>query len=131
MSLATQLRPVVERDAARKFARAVDRVTDRLDAVVPVKTGKLKRSRRVRFSSGRTLSAEIEYPPDYGGFLDEGVKPHTIRPRNAKALRFIVGGRVVFARVVHHPGTRKHMGWFSRSTSAADWRLVLRQVFGG
>ncbi|WP_308416876.1 hypothetical protein [Streptomyces sp. AJS327] len=35
-----------------------------------------------------------------------GTRPHIIRPRRAKALRFDVGGRTVFAAVVHHPGTR-------------------------
>lgn len=43
---------------------------------------------------------------EYSGFVNDGTRPHVIRPRNAQALRFRVGGRVVFARVVHHPGTR-------------------------
>lgn len=132
MSLAAQLTPIVKRDAATKFARAVSRTTDRIDRTVPVKTGALRRSRRVRISSGSTLlSAEIVYPLDYGGFLDEGVRPHVIRARNAKVLRFRVGGKVLFRRQVFHPGTKKHMGWFSRPTSAPDWRLTLQQVFGG
>lgn len=33
-----------------------------------------------------------------------GTRPHLIRPVRAQALRFTVGGRVVFAKVVHHPG---------------------------
>ena len=132
MSLATQLKPVVRREAATKFARAVDRTTTRLDKSVPVKTGALKRSRRVRIStSGDLFTADVEYTKKYGDYLDEGVRPHVIRPRRAKALRFVSGGRIVFAKVVHHPGTRKHMGWFSRIVSLEDWRLVLRQVFGG
>jgi hypothetical protein len=44
----------------------------------------------------------------------KGTRPHIIRPRRAKsrrgnrraALRFEVGGSVVFAPLVHHPGTR-------------------------
>lgn len=35
----------------------------------------------------------------------EGTAPHVILPRNARALRFIADGRVVFAMIVHHPGT--------------------------
>jgi hypothetical protein len=38
-------------------------------------------------------------------FLNDGTRPHEIVPRNAKALRFEVGGRVVFAAHAHHPGT--------------------------
>ena len=33
-----------------------------------------------------------------------GTKPHVIRARIAKVLRFVVGGRVIFARFVQHPG---------------------------
>lgn len=35
----------------------------------------------------------------------EGTRPHEIRPRRAKLLAFEVDGQVVFATVVHHPGT--------------------------
>lgn len=38
--------------------------------------------------------------------VNDGTRPHIIRPKRAKALRFRVGGKVVFARIVHHPGTR-------------------------
>ena len=39
-------------------------------------------------------------------YVLDGTRPHIIRPRRAKALRFDVGGRVVFAAVVHRPGTK-------------------------
>ncbi|QNT94957.1 hypothetical protein HEP81_04685 [Streptomyces griseofuscus] len=39
-------------------------------------------------------------------YVLEGTRPHVIRPRRAKVLRFEVDGRPVFASVVHHPGTR-------------------------
>ncbi|WP_262413993.1 hypothetical protein [Actinacidiphila acidipaludis] len=39
-------------------------------------------------------------------FALDGTRSHTIVPRRAKALRFDIGGRIVFARVVRHPGTR-------------------------
>jgi len=35
-----------------------------------------------------------------------GTRPHQIRPVRAQALRFTTGGRVVFARLVNHPGTQ-------------------------
>ena len=41
-------------------------------------------------------------------------KPRVIRPRTRKTLRFVIGGKVVFARRVNHPGSkipaRPHMG---------------------
>lgn len=39
-------------------------------------------------------------------YVINGTRPHEIRPRRAQTLRFYVGGREVFATVVHHPGTR-------------------------
>jgi len=43
-----------------------------------------------------------------GTYLEQGTRPHIIRPVRAKALRFEVNGEVVFARLVHHPGTRPY-----------------------
>lgn len=38
-------------------------------------------------------------------FVLKGTRPHLIRPRRAKALKFDVGGSTVFAKLVRHPGT--------------------------
>lgn len=38
-------------------------------------------------------------------YVVSGTRPHIIRPVRAQALRFRVGGRTVFAKIVHHPGT--------------------------
>lgn len=46
--------------------------------------------------------------------LDQGSKPHVIRARRRKALRFVVNGKVVFRRSVMHPGTRGS-GFLTRS----------------
>lgn len=39
---------------------------------------------------------------EFGGVT----RPHEIRPRRGRALRFAAGGRMVFARLVRHPGSR-------------------------
>ncbi|MFJ1695654.1 hypothetical protein ACIOHC_10965 [Streptomyces sp. NPDC088252] len=39
-------------------------------------------------------------------YVLDGTRPHVIRPRRAQALRFTVGGRVVYAAYARHPGTR-------------------------
>ena len=43
---------------------------------------------------------------DYTPFVIDGTRPHVILPRRARHLRFVIGGRVIFARRVRHPGTR-------------------------
>lgn len=86
------------------------------------------RVRRKTGNTGRTIRVEqltdTSVVTSAGGaavFLEEGTRPHTITPRAAKALRFAasaagrrlsgtpkVGAAVVFARVVHHPGTKPY-----------------------
>ena len=63
--------------------------------------------------------AETIASADYAAFVERGTRPHEIRPRNRKVLRFAAdagsarlsgsprkGGRVRFAKRVQHPGTR-------------------------
>ena len=132
MTIAAQLEKSIRQSSAIKFTRAVSLTTDRLDRVVPRKTGKLARSRKVRIAQrGNGFSAMIEYGPEYGRYLDEGVRPRVLPRKREGVYRFRVGGRVVYTRgPIKLPGTKKHMGWFSRPTSLADWSLVLRRVFG-
>ncbi|MEU9888009.1 hypothetical protein [Sphaerisporangium sp. NPDC051011] len=44
----------------------------------------------------------------YGLFVEVGTRPHTIRPRNPNGVLRWTGpdGKVRYAKVVHHPGTR-------------------------
>lgn len=72
----------------------------------------------------------INYTP-YGAYVEYGTQPHDIWPKEGHgfkgptrrgqsrreitdigtrrvALRFTVGGRVVFARMVHHPGSKPY-----------------------
>lgn len=74
----------------------------------PVRTGRLRASLRVqrRGFLGLRLRWTIGSDVEYADMVHDGTRPHIIRPKNAKALRFRVGGRTVFAKVVRHPGTR-------------------------
>lgn len=81
---------------------------NRAKVFAPVDTGRLRASIRVERRSVLglrmrwTIGSDVEYAP----MVNDGTRPHVIRPKNAKVLRFKVGGQTVFARVVHHPGTR-------------------------
>lgn len=97
------------RDASRRELREAGRqVVNRAKVLAPVDTGRLRASIRAdppRIFSLRgslTVGSDVEY----AAMVNDGTRPHTIRPRRAQALRFTVGGRVVYARVVQHPGTR-------------------------
>lgn len=76
--------------------------------------------RRAPGSMGRTIRAQIQRGPggEFRGVINvrhpaalyvvHGTRPHRIAPRRpGGVLRFTVGGRVVYARFVNHPGTRR------------------------
>lgn len=79
------------RDAARVYGAGIDRRA-------PRKTGRLARSFEIIPLSATSyeVSSDLVYAPvqEFGA---------TIRPRRAQALRFFVGGRLVFARKVTIP----------------------------
>jgi hypothetical protein len=43
---------------------------------------------------------------NYAYIHHEGTRPHIITPTKAKALRFTSGRRVIYTRMVKHPGTK-------------------------
>jgi phage gpG-like protein len=63
------------------------------------------------FSGGDLKYAAIQ---EYGGVTG----PHDILPSRARALAFVVGGRQVFARIVHHPGSHIPERSYLRSSLA-------------
>lgn len=52
---------------------------------------------------GREVGHDLGRAP-YAPFVIFGTRPHTIRPREKKALRWASGGEFVFAKWVNHPG---------------------------
>ena len=78
--------------------------TARLAATrVEVKTGKTRRSIRVKNASMKKAAVEAK-----GGarFLEAGTKAHIIRPRRFRALKWNASGQPMFAKKVNHPSTK-------------------------
>lgn len=97
------------RGASRNELDSAGRLTLNLAKLfAPVKTGRLRASGRIE--SRRTLGLRtiytIGFDVYYAPFVNDGTKPHKIRPKTKQALKFNVGGRTVFAAVVNHPGTK-------------------------
>ena len=68
--------------------------------------GSMKEHIRVVASGGAAPIGIIMVDHPAANFVLQGTKPHEIRPVRRKMLRFEVHGKVVYARVVHHPGTK-------------------------
>jgi hypothetical protein len=72
-----------------------------------------KKTGQLSASMGYTLSADHQGVIATIGsdnaiaFLHhEGTKPHIILPRTKSTLRFASHGKIVYAKIVHHPGTK-------------------------
>lgn len=88
------------------------------------KSGALVRSVYLRRLSPDAFEVghDLQHAP-HALFVHWGTKPHVIRPKNRKALRWPAGGRFVFAREVHHPGY-KGDPWLVRAAARAPADFV-------
>lgn len=103
----TELNAVVMRRLETFTTAFVSRVASTARQIAPERSGELKRLIRpdaVRRVGPWSLASGVSSLAPYSAPVHEGARPHVIRPRNARALRFMVGDRVVFARRVNHPG---------------------------
>ena len=88
----------------RNLSRRMQRVEDAARRLAP---GSMARGIESEIQGqGRDLIGIIRSTHPATIFVVKGTRPHVIRPVRAQALRFTVGGRVVYATVVNHPGTR-------------------------
>lgn len=98
-----------------------------------VATGQMASKTRVtdRRLSPTAWQVRASNPTVQAATTNFGARPHLIRPKQARALRFYSpkAGRVVFAQVVHHPGNRPSH-WFSDVMSPAHVQMTLRKFVG-
>lgn len=102
-------RDIIEPDLDRRavnvqaaVVRGVPKRTGRLASTVRKNRGRSATGPHVDVIAGRTGLT------DYLGYILGGTPPHLIRAHSNRPnphLRFMAGGRVVFTRVVRHPGT--------------------------
>lgn len=82
------------------------------------KTGALARSLFNRaIPNGREIGHELQAAP-HAVFVHWGTRPHEIRPRRRKVLRWPAGDAFAFARKVQHPGY-KGDDWMVRAADEA------------
>lgn len=113
-------------------------IRDKLSGqVLNVVTGALRRSITAAplAEIGDTIVAEVFSSGDvkYAGIHEFGGKTaaHDIYPKDAQALHFMMGGNEIFAKVVHHPGSRMPERSFMRSGLADMATRILEEVQAG
>jgi len=83
---------------------ALDAITEQKKRS-PVRTGNLRRS--IHLGRVTNTSAETIAGANYAAYVEFGTRPHEIRPRSKKVLRWKSGTSYRYATRVQHPGTRK------------------------
>lgn len=92
-------------EAARKsVTRVVRKTLNRSAVLCPVDTGYLRATGQSSVTvGGLVVTGEVKYTARYAAAVHEGRKALTIRAKGNGRLRFVVDGRVVYARQVHQP----------------------------
>lgn len=109
-----RLEPTLERSMRQALVFGASRVTQRARQThgYTDRTGTLTRSiHEGKLSgswSGGNLTVTIIADAPYAAAIEYGSRPHEILPRRGKYLRFQAGGRTVYAKKVHHPGTKAY-----------------------
>lgn len=98
--------------------------------IAPFKTGAYRASIDYDIKGDTLGGVEVSAAVPYAAVIEFGSKPHTIMPRKGKHLRFEAGGQAVFARVVHHPGTkpRKILQQALEANQAQIQEILLKAV---
>lgn len=100
--------PGWEAHLAPHLSRFMDQLADDIagDArrLAPIDTGHLAATIRVHREPRHARRIHAHAP--YAAWVELGTRPHIIRIRRARFLRWVqVDGRVRFAKQVYHPGT--------------------------
>lgn len=91
----------------RDLRRRGNNVQRRARQLVGVQTGALRASIKVTdLDSVASPSVSVGSDLPYALLHHNGSRPHVITPNSERLLRFKVAGKVVYARVVKHPGTK-------------------------
>lgn len=89
----------------RSLRRRVERVQAAAQRLAPGSMGNGIRTSLRYTHDGPVGTITSTHPATI--YVVNGTRPHIIRPRRpGGVLRFEIGGRVVYARYVQHPGTR-------------------------
>lgn len=137
MADTTALKRRVARWAQQVERNAADSTANRVTKNTPRVNGRMIRDlQRHDTTAGDTYLTKLRQGPGDGdrpdalpNWLDEG-RQFVIRARRGRALRFKVGGRVIFRSEVLWNRSRRSQGFWSKSVNATQWERDLRDAAG-
>ena len=99
--------------------------------VLNVRTGKLRSSITHRVEqSGNETTGRVGTPVEYARIWELGgtIPAHTIVPKTAKVLRFVIQGRVVFCKRVEQPSRRVGARPYLKPSVEENRQRILREL---
>lgn len=119
-----KLNAVGLREAKIKVNRVVRRTFNRSQILVPVDNGPLRASGRQEPATahGLVVVGAVVYDIEYAAAVHNGRRALTIRAKGNGRMRFVVDGRVVYARQVHQPARagRPYLSTALREVAGAE-----------
>ena len=120
-----QVRRMLLQIGSRATALALAQTAEQVERYVHAqagkhtKTGALARSVDKRRLPGGAWEVfhDLQVAPQ-AKWVHWGTKPHVIRPKNKKALRWAGGGMFHFSKKVNHPGNKADL-WMERAAALA------------
>ena len=124
-----QLNGVGMKRAKTLVTRVTRRTFNRSQVLTPVDTGYLRGTGKMKLGPrGLLYVGEVEYTARYAAAVHNGRRALTIRARGGGRLRFVMDGKVVFARSVHQPArtARPYLADALRESAAeAGFRVTI------
>lgn len=106
-ALRAQLMAEGNRAAGEQVRRGTRLIFTRSQILCPVDSGLLRSTGSMQFrASARGPVGKVSYTAKYAAAVNDGARARIIRPRRKQFLRFVIDGRVIYAREVRWPGTR-------------------------
>ncbi len=106
-----EAKEVALRQAASKYKKMV---LDYIDEGKAFKN-RTETLRNSIMTAGNKVFTRVKYAP----FVEFGTRPHVIKPRRKKALRFVIDGKEVFAMKVNHPGSKPYPFFYAEMEKRA------------
>lgn len=120
-----KLNAIAQGQALSRTAVDVERYVEQ-QADMHTKTGALVQSVYSRKTpGGYEIGHDLQRAP-HALFVHWGAKPHVIKPKTKKTLRWAAGGAFAFAKEVNHPGY-KGDPWIKRAADLAP-RIFAKHV---
>lgn len=101
----TKLQGVGLEAGTKAVNKVVRKTFNRSQVLCPVDTGNLRASGQMNLArtGGALVIGSVSYTARYAAAVHNGRRALTIRAKGNGRLRFVVDGRVVYARQVHQP----------------------------